>query len=570
MENPFVFDRPNNISVDDFLKFYIQDNTYTRFLESTRNIILIGVRGSGKTSTLLYYSYPIQLKNDSVENKQEIIGIHIPCKHPLLGKREYLLYKDDTKKYIVVEHFLTINILSCICETLLSTYDSLEIEEEIGKNITEYISFILDADLSIGKTVFEKVKLFLGKESIVSQRKLNNDDFESFIDYSFSFNNTIIPFLEQLKSIPKLKDSHFSLFFDDVQDLSQIHKEIINSWVSYRDNKLFSFKIATADIKPFHLTSNGGVILEGHDFIKIDLTKKLFSKDSEFSNFARDVIDKRLIIAGINKSVYDFFPINESFKENLELGKEKAREIAQKKFPEPKGTQINDFVAKNGRAYAFRRIPKANLPNYSGFDTIVDISTGVIRNLLTPIFYMYEKELSNTGKDKVEFIPDSTQSDIIKQSSNEFWNKLRNIDSEIEDCSSDLSRYINNFFNELMIYLKKRLAEESIAEPRALNFIISQKNKVYDDKVNEIIDICLRSTLLYKRTVSHKGDGTKLDLFVPNRLLLPAHGLDPHGQYSHFPIPAKAFIEAAYNKKNLPFFKDDDDTNIEQLEFNFE
>ncbi|AYN00099.1 hypothetical protein [Chryseobacterium sp. 3008163] len=212
MENPFVFDRPNNISVDDFLKFYIKDNTYTRFLESTRNIILIGVRGSGKTSTLLYYSYPIQLKNDEVTDKQKIIGIHIPCKNPLLGKREYLLYKDDTKKYIAVEHFLTINILSSICETFLSTYESLEIDIEIEKEITDYISFILNTELKLGKTVFEKVKLFLTRESIESQRKLNNDDFESFIDYSFSFNNTVVPILEQLKSIPKLNDSHFSLF----------------------------------------------------------------------------------------------------------------------------------------------------------------------------------------------------------------------------------------------------------------------------------------------------------------------------------------------------------------------
>ena len=48
MENPFVFDRPNNINIDDFIHFYIKDNIYTRFLESTRNILLIGVRGSGK------------------------------------------------------------------------------------------------------------------------------------------------------------------------------------------------------------------------------------------------------------------------------------------------------------------------------------------------------------------------------------------------------------------------------------------------------------------------------------------------------------------------------------------
>lgn len=570
MENPFVFDRPNNISEDDFLRFYIKDNTYTRFLESTRNILLIGVRGSGKTSTLMYYSYPVQLINDEVENKQDIIGIHIPCKNPLFEKKEYLLYQKEIKKYIVVEHFLCINIISCICDTFLQTIESLELNPEIQSEIIDNISFIFDADFSYGKNIFDKLKLYINKESILSQRKLNNDDLESFIDFSFSFNNTIIPILEQLKRVPKLQKTHFSLFFDDIQDLSQLHKEVINSWISFRDNKLFSFKIATADIKPFYITSNGGVILEGHDFVKIDLTKKLYNKDSEFSLFAKDVINKRLKIAGIDSTIDEFFPVNESFNENLKSGREKAYELANLKFPNPTGTQISDFVIKQGRAIAFRRIAKANLPKYSGFDTIVDVSTGVIRNLLTPIYYMYEKEVSTTGDKIITSITPNTQFEIIKSSSDNYWEKLKSIDSEIENCSVEFAKAINNFFNQLMIYLKKRLADENISEPRALNFIISQTNESLDEKIKPIIDVCLRSTLLYKRTVNHKSNGTKLDLYIPNRLLLPTHGLDPHGQYSHFPIPGKAFLDAAYLNKAIPLFSEESEDNKEQFEFEFE
>ena len=45
------------------------------------------------------------------------------------------------------------------------------------------------------KSLFEGIKLYFSKELKASQRKLKSDDFESFIDYSFSFNNTVIPFL---------------------------------------------------------------------------------------------------------------------------------------------------------------------------------------------------------------------------------------------------------------------------------------------------------------------------------------------------------------------------------------
>ncbi|HET6244825.1 MAG: hypothetical protein H0V01_10720 [Bacteroidetes bacterium] len=570
MENPFVFDRPNNINISEFIQFYIKENIYTRFLESTRNILLIGVRGSGKTSTLRYYSFPVQFANSEVEDKYSVIGIHIPSKHAIFGKREYLLYENQNKQSVVIEHFLCINIISCICETFISTPGSLDLTSDIEKKILKNLSFILESDFPTENSLFESIKLFVNKEANSSQRKLNNDDFESFIDFSFSFNNTIIPFLEQLKNIPNLENSHFSLFFDDIQDLGKIHQEIINSWISYRDNKLFSFKIATADIKPSFITSTGGVILEGHDFVKIDLTKRLYNKESEFSKFARDVIAKRLMIAKIDVSVEEFLPESESFRKGLDDGKLKARKLAAIKYPDPKGTQINDYVAKYGRAIYFReRNPKANLPIYSGFETLVDISTGVIRNLLTPAFFMYEKQLSNTNGIFVREIPSDVQKEIILNRSETFWEKIKDIDSEIENCPEELGKKINNFFNQLMIYLKKRLKNETISEPRALNFIISQiANEEEQIQIDEIINTSLKSTLLYKRMVGHKATGVKLPLYVPNRMMLPLHGLDSHGQYSHFPITGRAFLEAALQNKEIPFFADEDEAT-NQLELIF-
>lgn len=568
MENPFVFDRPNNISVNDFIHFYIKDNIYTRFLESTRNILLIGVRGSGKTSTLRYFSFPVRLFNSEIKDKFSIIGVHIPSKHPLFAKREYLLYEKEHKQSVVAEHFLCINILIQICDTLNSTKEYLNLNIEVEKEIISNLNFILDANIPNNKPLFEGVKLYFNKESNSSQRKLNADDFESFIDYSFSFNNTVIPFLEQLKNITLLKDSHFSLFFDDIQDLGHTHREIINSWIAYRDNKLFSFKIATADIKPSFVTSTGGVILEGHDFVKVDLTRRLFNKDSEFNKFARDVISKRLDLANISSSVDDFLPVSKTFEQGLAKGREKAREVASVKYPHPTGTQISDFVAKYGRAIYFRnKDPKSNKPIYSGFDSIVDISTGVIRNLLTPIYFMYEKQHSENSNTPITHITPKVQRDIILERSDVFWEKIKVIDSEIENCSEELCSAINNFFNQLMIYLKKRLKNEDISEPRALNFIISQPNDIYKSKVDEIVNACLKSTLLYKRMVGHKSTGVMLPLFIPNRLMLPSHGLDPHGQYSHFPITYKAFYEAAYKNKEIPFFAEDNSN--EQLEIIF-
>lgn len=565
MKNPFVFDRPNTIEVDEFIKYYIEDNTYTRFLESTRNIVLIGVRGSGKTSTLRYYSLPVSFHNPKIEDKFKIIGIHIPCKQPLLGKREYLLYDKKNKQNAVVEHFLCINVISEICNTFLELNQNLKVTEKIKKEILDNLSYIFNIEFKDLVDIFESIKLYANKESIISQQKLNSDIFDSFIDNAFTFNNTVIPVLEQLQKIPELKDSHFSLFFDDIQDLDEIHQKLINSWISFRDNKLFSFKVATAATKPIFSTSMGGIILEGHDFVRIDLTKGLFNKKSEFSMFAKDVIQKRLDLANINTTVDKFLPISSKFQKELEEGRQKARILAEKKYPNPTGTQISDYIAKYARAISFReRNAKANLPAYSGFETLVDISTGVIRNLLNPLYFMFDKEQSLTQDGQVVFIQTNTQKEIIKTKSEDFWEKIRNIDSELDNCSKELSKEINNFYNQLIEYLKRRLKDETISEPRALNFIISEIKPEMENKINEIIEASLKSTILYERTISHKSTGKKLPLYVPNRMMLPSHGLDPHGQYSHFSIKAKDFLAAAINNKQIPFFAEDD-TNDYQL-----
>lgn len=61
ISNPFEFEAANNLKDEDIIKFYIEDHNYTRFIRSTKNIFIVGERGAGKTMTLLYNSFSIQL-----------------------------------------------------------------------------------------------------------------------------------------------------------------------------------------------------------------------------------------------------------------------------------------------------------------------------------------------------------------------------------------------------------------------------------------------------------------------------------------------------------------------------
>jgi len=92
--NPFEYEAANKLSSEQILDFYIEDFNYTRFINSRRNVYLIGERGTGKSMTLLYNSLNVQydkaLRNIT-EFKFDTLCIYVPCNTTLIHKREYEL-----------------------------------------------------------------------------------------------------------------------------------------------------------------------------------------------------------------------------------------------------------------------------------------------------------------------------------------------------------------------------------------------------------------------------------------------------------------------------------------------
>lgn len=555
LKNPFEFDAANNLSKEDVLDFYIDDYNYSRFLLTKRNIFLQGSRGTGKTMSLLYNSFPIQFEKKRRDDKEinfEKIGIYIPCNTPLYKKKEYLLLETEFAATLENEHFLVLNILFRISDTLSIIEKH---NESLNTNsFLEKFEYVTGSEIkNVGK-IFKSLKLFSNKELMLTQKYNNALSKGGTQPNLFSFTSLIIPLLEQLSELQEFKKSHFIFLIDDVHDLNSIQKKIINSWIAYRDHSTFSFKLATADQEPFLQTSNEGMILEGHDFIAINMIKPYQNKNSEFGKLARKIIDRRLTHYGIKVDSESFFPINPSFQEGIEHARQKVKQAAEEKYPENKGTQRSDYVAKYTRSEYFKsRSSKANTPPYSGLDIIIDVSTGVIRNLLDPCFWMYDYLLSD-GKENITFIPHNTQRDILINRSNTLWNRVRNLYTIDYDCSKDQSAYLNNIFDNLMIYFKSRL-ESKLAEPRAINFIITEAKEPVKSEIDSWLKIALRAQLLYTRSGKDKKDGRLITVYILNRLLLITHGLDPHGQYANASIKAVDLYRAGKQNIKIPLPK---------------
>jgi len=340
---------------------------------------------------------------------------------------------------------------------------------------------------------------------------------------------------------------------DDAQLLNAYQIRILNSWIAFSDNSLFSFKVATTriDAPPLE-TSSGGNILEGHDFSKIEMEQPYQNKLSPFGKLANRIIESRLKSIGITKTPQEFFPENPAFVKNIKISEDKASQEAIKKFPNATKKQINDYVYKYARAIYFReRSSKANIPEYSGFELLTHLSTGVIRNLLDPCYHMYDNMLSE--KKPIDCIPPNIQNDVIKNLSKKKWSLIENsLSSMIEDCSIEQGKHVYQLMDNLAILFKKRLLS-IISEPRAVEFTISSLHIETHKKLLLILTIAQKAQLIYTYKSSAKDGGKRETYYMPNRLLWPDRGLDPQGQHARVSIPADSLQKAALFNKEIHF-----------------
>jgi len=571
MKNPFEYEAANNLTTQEILDYYIEDYNYTRFLESKRNIFLLGDRGSGKTMTLLYNSFKIKYE-DPKRNKSkdlfEKIGIHIPCNTPLFHKKEYLLFEDDFRVQIIAEHYFVLSITNAIVASLKDVREVIEAFKDFDEELKEDFSYIFNIPVSTKHSFLESISRWIDKEAFETQKQINDPKNNEFYQNALSLSTLVLPLIKKIKKVPLYKDSHFIFLVDDAHDLNTHQVKVLNSWIAYRDHSDFSLKVATAKVnKPIKITSTGGSILEGHDYTNIDLEKPFYNKDSEFGNLAKSIIKKRLEkISNIDKEPSHFFPTNPELAESLEKYKEIARKEGIAKYGEKEKKKVTDHVYKYARAYYFRdrANSRANLVPYSGFDMLVDLSTGIIRNLLDPCYYMYDAEVSSKKDDtKIEMIPPKTQRDIIKARSDAMWKRLEDgLEKEIEACTESQGKRIYQLFDNLVLHFRERLIKHK-SEPRAIMFTISQVDNEHYSELIGLLKIAQMSQLLYTRSGVAKDDGRKEIYYVPNRMLLPTRGLDPNGQHARVSLKCNDLWNAAVGNIPIPFNDDANETNAQ-------
>ena len=555
-KNPFEYEAANNLPTEKIASYFIDDFNYSRFINSPRNVVLVGDRGSGKTMALMFNSIAVQLQLSNVV--PERIGIYVPCKTMLMQKKEQDLIEEGQYSSILSEHFLTMSVLYNLVDQV-SKIPEIAGETD-DRKMRQEVTLSIGFDLTESMPVFDALRHALNREAYNAQVALNanatgkDPSFHHEFPALRTFGTSVLPLLETLRSLPRLEGVHFMVMLDDIHDLNDAQVKAVNSWIAYRDHSYFSVKTASARLgQPHFKTSVGGTILDGHDFIEIDLEQAYQNEESNFAKLAKKLVTRRLQGVGIDSSPEEFFPVNKTFAEQLEKCRIQVRKRAQRLFPNGPETTVNDYVYRFTRAEWFRQRPRhANLPAYSGFQTLIYLSTGVIRNLLEPCYWMFDDAMSATSEPpSITHIDPRVQREKIIDRSKKIWQRLESADRFVEGCSRSDAKKLYSLFEQLTLLFRKRL-EKHESEPGAISFTISAMSEADENVLFPLLEIARAAQVLYVRSGAGKGRGRRENYYVPNRMLWPSRGLDPHGQHARVSIKAE-HLRAAAEGEPIPF-----------------
>lgn len=549
LENPFIHDAATNLSEDVIAALYI-DVDKSEIIMSQRNVFIEGYRGSGKSMLLKHNSFSMRY---SREEKLDFIGVYISCMSPYFLKREHELNENSFHSSIVAEHILVLSMAQNLLNTLLqsSFLDTAE-DEAISKELEFYFDIKISSISELAKHI--------NKELYKTQEHLNKHP-EDFYSKARTFSSLILPIADSIKSIDRLQATRISFLIDDGQLLSTSQKKCLNSWISYRDTSKINFKVAITSKKEylFH-TNTESVILENHDYVTIDLEKNFFGEGTDYYDFAKKIIEKRLEFCDTEtKKAEDFFPQDEKFTKDIE----KIRSaFIDGEYPELKDKtkeERKSRASKFDRAIYFRlrlETHKANNPTiaYTGFDSLVNISTGVIRNLLIPCSTMYSNEKENSTGGIVNYIQPKTQYSAIIEESKKKWEYIKLLGIQIDGCDDDLALQIERLLRSFGNKLKAILLDTSSTEKQILTFTIEGlENSQYNNQIKQILDIAEKAGLLYSRIGAGKNSNRTV-WYTPNRILWAELGLDPVGQNGRLNIKPEVFLKMASEELTKEFF----------------
>jgi hypothetical protein len=546
--NPFVVESPEKLTPQQIVDLFITNFTEIETVKQRKHTFIWGSRGSGKSMMLRYLEPQCQsLASDGLETfiirSSPFFAVYCPCKEGQPNKTELLLL-DKYSSLIISEHMMNLAIADRLINSLRIQFPTGFLEKEERSSFAKKTLQLFDR-ASIASSVEEvnaavnfddNPLTWLQELFIVENRKVSNYLTRNALrgggviydGATSGYHDFLLPLMRLVQGFSKLKSASMYILLDDAGKLTKEQQSIVNTWIANRDQSVLCLKVSALreEYKTF-LTRDGGLIEQPHDYSEIDIEELYTQSKDNYAQKVRLIANRRLDLSEVpTKDIEQFLPpdpLEESLLDDFK--KETAEEWEREGQP---GRQ-RDFVNRYATARLFQHLRAGKKrKSYAGFQNIVHLSSGVVRDFLEPCYLMFDEYTSQNHEPKtMQFIPPSFQNDILFSYSEDLLlDKFEDIRKNLPPEKWPQVDALKTLLESLGRLFYERLHDPEAREARLFSFTVRGQ---IPSVIGEVLQLGVRHRYFQLRTYSTKEGGGRESWYILNRRLCPVYKLDPTG-----------------------------------------
>lgn len=562
-KNPFTVQTPEGMIAKDTVDLFV--NVFTDFPKIPRegHVFLHGPRGSGKSMMFRYLQPDCQClaKKCGIEDL-DFFGVYVPIKNTDLKLTDLQRLEEQHASVFINEHFITTHILEKVFESLpkhlLSNWEAKALDSTksfFNDTFLTLLSHCGHNDIGIDSSNCSNVS-----EYFELMQKISNDLYRQVVSYlkRISFQPQAVPYtgplcgyldllhplLCALKKLPFMPNGPMYLLIDDADNLSLTQTRVLNTWVSTRTSSAISIKISTQMRYKTYQTVTGQFIECPHDYSEANIsTVYTASAKAKYKERLWEIVSRRLMLAQINASPEEFFPVD---KEQEKKIKEIADNYKSKWEEEGRGYRPHDDAYRYARPDYIKGLggtrKSTHIYRYAGFEQLVHISSGVVRNFLEAAAMMFSETLMRSIS-PVVFIPPSIQDEVVRRLAEEImyseFEKMRDDQCKDRPPDDDIQK-LENLIRALGGTFYRILISDR-AERRVFSIAVSGK---CDDDVRRVLKMGGERGYFHVSSIGNKDGTGRTPLYILSRRLAPYFNLDPSSFAGYLFITNEALNKA--------------------------
>lgn len=568
LTNPFSVKTPENLSATEIVDLFVP---YPEFenLQVSGHQFLDGHRGSGK-SMMLRMMAPDSLmlyRNCSLMNLP-YFGVYLSIKATELNAPEYSRLEKEPSGSILSEHVLATKLMSALFSSVRSHCISHIREKNLLQQLRLMIEKLISSRLKYAgwtasppdnweaiassiEDLLNFVVVTIDDIQVATAQYIKRRSFgegnPAYQGALLGFQDILLPTVKDLVAGRLIPQAPVYFLLDDADNLTEQQTQILNTWVAYRSTDITSLKISTQLNYKTYRTTSGARIEAPHDFSSINFTSVHTGSIKErYPKLVANIVEKRLAKYGLsNTDPHLFFPPNVQQEEKI---KEIYEEIKSSWEKGKSGFRANDDAYRYARPEYIRRLSgdsrQGSKYQYSGFDQLVHISSGIIRFFLEPASRMFTEQAIMNGANKVTSISPSIQNQELRKQADQLL--LQDFDKLIDEATEDNKhqaediKKLRNLVTGIGSLFRAHIMQENISQRRVFSFSISGE---VSQEVRSILKIGAIHGYFYIDSIGAKEGMGRKNLYVLTRRLAPAFSLDPVGFSGYLTLTDSALRE---------------------------